>query len=131
MNAATAVLGSGRLGAAVFLGGMVGALARYGLGVWVAPVAQIPVATLVANLLGSAVLGALAGAAERRARRGVAWAMLGVGFCGALTTFSTFALEAFELLDRQGPVVSILYAAASILAGLFLASVARRRSLAW
>lgn len=131
MNAAAAVPGPGRLAAAVFLGGSVGALGRYGLGVWIAAVAEIPIATPAANLLGSALLGALAGIAERRARRGVGWAMLGVGFCGALTTFSTFALEAFDLLDRHGPVISVLYAGGSVAAGLSLASLARRRSLSW
>ena len=131
VNAPAPVPGPGRLAAAVFLGGSVGALARYGLAVWVAPVADIPIATLTANLVGSALLGVLAGVAERRARRGVGWEMLGVGFCGAFTTFSTFALEAFDLLDRHGPMISVLYAGGSVAAGLSLAALARRRSLSW
>ena len=130
MNPATADLGPGRTAAAVFLGGSIGALCRYGLGIWIAPVAEVPVATAAANLAGSALLGVLAGLCERRARRGWGWALLGVGFCGALTTFSTFAREALDLLDRQGPLIAAFYAAGSILAGLFLAASARRRSLA-
>ena len=124
-------MGSGRAAVAVFLGGTVGALARYGLGLWIAPIGEVPLATLAANLAGSAVLGVLAGQAERRRRRGWGWAMLGVGFAGALTTFSTFALEALELLDGPGPLVAVLYAGGSIVAGLVIASQARRRSLAW
>lgn len=121
----------GHTAAAVFLGGSAGALARYGLGVWIVPVGEIPVATLVANLVGSALLGVLAGVVERRARRGLAWAMLGVGFSGALTTFSTFALEALHLLEGSGAPAAALYAGASILAGLLIAASARRVSLAW
>lgn len=108
-----------------------GALARYGLGIWIVPVDDIPLATVVANLVGSAILGVLAGLAERRSRKGLGWAMLGVGFAGALTTFSTFALEAVSLLERQGPLIAALYAGGSVLAGLFIAASARRRSLAW
>ena len=108
-----------------------GALARYGLGVWMVPVGEVPVATLAANLAGSAVLGVLAGQAEKRGRKGWGWSMLGVGFAGAFTTFSTFALEALELLDGPGPLMAVLYAGGSVLAGLVIASGARRSSLAW
>lgn len=116
---------------AVFCGGSLGALARYGLGEWLAPVGDVPFATVVANLLGSAILGILAGRSERRARRGTGWALLAVGFAGALTTFSTFALETLDIHDRQGLLVAILYAGGSVLAGLLVAHAARRRSLAW
>lgn len=131
MNAASAQLGPGPTAFAVFLGGSMGALARYGLGLWIAPVPGIPIATVVANLVGSAVLGAITGMSERRAPRGVAWAFLGVGFAGALTTFSTFALEALHLLDRHGLLIVVLYAGGSVAAGLFIAAAARQRSLAW
>lgn len=108
-----------------------GALARYGLGMWIAADSVIPLATPIANLAGSALLGFLAGVSERRARKGPMHALLGVGLAGALTTFSTFALEALRLLDRQGLPLAVVYAGGSVLAGLFIAAAARKRGLAW
>ena len=53
--------------------------------------------TLTVNVLGSAVLGAILGLGL-----GDSWlALLGVGFCGAYTTFSTFALELWDALREQ------------------------------
>ena len=82
----------------VALGGAAGAAARYGAS------RALPGrrATLLVNLLGSLLLGLLVPAAPAPA------ALLGVGFCGALTTFSTYALE---VLDGGG----WRYAAASTL----------------
>ncbi len=131
MNADRAAPGLVRTAIAVFLGGSIGALVRYGLGIWIAPISEVPIATVIANLLGSALLGTLAGLTERRAARGPGYALLGVGLAGALTTFSTFALEALQLLDRSGPLVAALYAGGSVLAGLLIAAAARQRSRAW
>ena len=116
---------------AVFLGGSVGALARYGLGLWIGELGGIPLATLIANLSGSALLGFLAGLAEARSSRGVGWALGGVGFSGAFTTFSTFALEAVHLGDEHGLLAAVAYVTASVLGGLFLASAARRGGRRW
>lgn len=53
-------------------------------------------ATLLVNLAGSLLLGLLAATAP------APYALLGVGFCGALTTFSTFAVEVLEGGDSGG-----------------------------
>ncbi|MCY3563338.1 MAG: CrcB family protein [Acidimicrobiia bacterium] len=123
--------GSPATAIAVFCGGSLGALARYGLGEWLDPVGQVLTATVVANLLGSAILGVLAGMTARRGERGVAWSLLGVGFSGALTTFSTLAVEAITIFDEGGPAAAAVYVGGSVLAGLWVATTARRRSLAW
>ena len=54
-----------------------------------------PAGTLVVNVLGSFALGLLVGGGA-----GAAWlALLGIGFCGAFTTFSTLALEVWDAVD--------------------------------
>lgn len=127
----TPIPGSPATAIAVFCGGSLGALARYGLGEWLPPTGRVLTAALAANLLGSAILGVLAGVAARRGERGVTWFLIGVGFSGALTTFSTFAMEAITIFNEGGPSAAAVYVTGSVLAGLWVASAARRRSLAW
>ena len=57
-----------------------------------------PLGTLLVNLVGSLVLGALVGAGVD----GSALALLGTGFCGALTTYSAFAVQSVALGARAG-----------------------------
>ncbi len=109
-----------RVLAAVFAGGIVGALARTGVvealphdpGHW-------PWATLLVNVAGAFVLGLVA---ARRYRR----ALLGQGFCGALTTFSAFQLELLQMLDAGRAGLALACAAASLAAGLAAAELGRR-----
>jgi CrcB protein len=108
--------------AAVFCGGIVGALARFGLlealphapGEW-------PWATFVVNLAGAFALGYFTTRLQERLplsayRR----PFLGTGLCGALTTFSTMQLELLDMLDAHRAGLAALYAVASIGCG-FLA----------
>jgi fluoride exporter len=84
----------------VAAGGGLGALARYLLdhGVRSAfPASRFPLGTLLVNLWGSFVLGWLSG---RYAGDPDAMLLIGTGFCGAFTTFSTFSYETV-LLVRQ------------------------------
>ena len=112
----------------VAVGGAVGTLARYGLArAWSTPADGWPWATLIANLAGSLVLGLLLAALAVRGddtggRRRLRL-LLGTGFCGGLTTYSTFAVECAELL-RDGRVArALVYAAVSVGLGLLLAAV--------
>ena len=86
----------------VGIGGAIGSNLRYGLSTWLGHLAttpyQFPIATTLINVLGSLILGCLAGSASDRTQ--AIYLLLGVGFCGGFTTFSTFSLELVEQLQR-------------------------------
>lgn len=104
----------------VLLGGAVGAPARYLADRWVSALLPglFPWGTFSVNVGGSFVLGLLAAAAP-------AWllAVGGAGFCGALTTFSTFSFETVELLEHGRPLSAVANVAASVVAGLAAAAL--------
>src|SRR6516162_8064819 len=91
-------------------GGGVGANARYWFGRLVAQMqgpVEFPWATLAINVSGSAILGVLAGHylghPDPDPVRRNWYLLLGAGFCGGFTTFSTFSLETLELLRDGKP----------------------------
>ena len=106
---------------AVAVGGALGALARYGVGIALAG-GTFPWATLAINVTGSFLLGAaLGGPGDGRWDATLTTAVT-VGFLGAFTTFSTFAHETVVML-RDGRVHAALgYVAASIVVGLAAAA---------
>ena len=86
--------------AAVLVAGAIGAMLRYALSraLPVRP-GHLPGGILIVNVVGSAVAGALIGLAERAAIDGDLRLVLVTGFCGGLTTFSTWSVETIELAD--------------------------------
>jgi fluoride exporter len=123
----------GRLQAAIFAGGVAGALARAGLAKalpwdghgW-------PWATFLVNLTGTLLLGYFATRLQERLppstyRR----PLLGTGFCGALTTFATVQLELFEMLEAGHLGLAAGYVAATLAGGfacVHLATATVRRT---
>lgn len=115
---------------AVVVGAMVGAPARYltDLAVQSRHESRLPWGTVAVNLVGSLVLGVTAGALTGEAADHWVLLLVGTGFCGALTTFSTFSFETVRLLQRAEPrtaavnvVVSVVGALAACAAGFQLA----------
>ncbi|UNK19891.1 fluoride efflux transporter CrcB [Paenibacillus sp. N3/727] len=100
------------------LGGIAGAVSRYCVGVWLGKKAQgtFPWATLLVNLVGSIILGFLAGYADHLSE--AVYRMLGTGFCGAFTTFSTFGYEAVTLAGNKQYIQAFLYVLISVMLGL-------------
>jgi CrcB protein len=104
--------------AAVALGGAVGAGLRWGVFTLVPP-GRFPWPVLAANVVGSFVLGVVM--AEEWAhprRRLLLHDGAGIGFCGGLTTMSTFAVEVADLLRDGDATTAYAYVAASIAGGL-------------
>ncbi|HEX6342040.1 CrcB family protein [Umezawaea sp.] len=91
-----------RLLGAVACGGVLGALARYGLGV-VLP--HGPWTTLAVNVSGCFLIGVLAAVTDAPLPR----AFLGTGFLGGYTTFSTYVVDLQRFLDDGRPSVALLY----------------------
>lgn len=77
-----------------------------------------PWGTFTVNVVGSLILGVLAGGATAGAVPGSAIALLGTGLCGALTTYSTFGYETLHLTENGARFYAALNAAISVLAGL-------------
>ena len=102
----------------VAAGGVLGVLARYGIGRLTLHHEQLLWSTVGINIVGSFLLGLLV--AEnwfgRDLREGI-----GVGFLGGFTTFSTFSMQAVLEVDAGEPARAAAYVAASVLGGLVAA----------
>ena len=112
-----------RLVAVVALGGMVGTTARWALTSAVGTTSSgFPTATLIENVVGSFLLGALLEALLRRGDetpgRRVLRLGLGTGMLGGFTTFSSLAIELQRLLAAGQVTTAVVYALLSLLLGL-------------
>jgi CrcB protein len=102
----------------VALGGALGALARWGLAAVLPSPGVWPVATLLVNLTGCFVLGALlAGLATRSPEPSWARPFLGAGVLGGYTTYSTFAVEVVRLTDGGALPLAAGYMLLSLVGG--------------
>jgi len=120
----------------VAAGGALGAVARYGVGVWAQrlfPTAQWPWATAAVNVVGGLLMGLLAGwLAFRGGVHGESLRLFAaVGVLGGFTTFSAFSLEAALMIERRQLAMAGGYVAASVvlsIAALFIGLMVARRA---
>lgn len=104
--------------AAVFAGGCLGGWARYGItSTWPAG-ARFPWATFTVNVTGAFALAVIVVTAANLVRSRYVRPLLGTGFCGAFTTFSSVVVTADQLFAHRHPVTAVSYVLASIVAGL-------------
>lgn len=112
----------------VAAGGAIGAVIRYLVSLWVGAGLfgmSGPLATLTVNIVGCGLMGLLAGAVAGGMLLPEAWrGFVAIGLLGALTTFSSFALDAGNLMQRQGIYMAGIYVAASVLISLLVFAVA-------
>jgi len=106
--------------AAVYFGGVLGALVRVGL-------AQAtphgpdgwPWGTFAVNMIGALLLGYFFARLRDHPEGRLAHPFLTTGICGTLTTFSTLQLELFEMVNGGHIAIAVAYIATTLIAGLF------------
>lgn len=106
---------------AVFLGGGIGAVLRYLTGVFAVRYLSVnlPVATFAVNIIGCFILGLLFAFFIDKPEINIPLKLaLTAGFCGGLTTFSTFSLELFEMLKNAQYMQVFVYLILSLIIGL-------------
>ena len=117
--------GQGATVAAVSLGGALGALARWGIGLgWPTPHGGFPTAILVINVVGCLLMGVLVvHVVEVRDAHPLVRPFLGVGVLGGFTTFSTFAVDSQQLLLEGRVGAALGYLAATVLGSVGAAAL--------
>lgn len=114
-------------------GASAGALARWQLSLWLnGPGSWLPLGTLVANLAGGYLIGALVAVFQAHPGIDPVWRVaLITGFLGALTTFSTFSLETVSLLQNGRLPQALALSGLHLLGSLGLTWLGLRSMTAW
>lgn len=107
------------------IGGALGAICRYSLGLAVMRSygGSFPRGTWIINITGSFLLGLLFNLHTQGLIQDWALSLLGVGFCGAYTTFSTFGNETVQLIVSNKLKLAAVYVGASVLLSILSAWV--------
>lgn len=110
-------------------GGAVGAVLRYGISL-IPCKSAFPILTLITNLLGALAIGFIVGLGEKKGLGDNAMLFLKTGLCGGFTTFSTFSLEAYNLMKSGDSGMAVVYALLSVtlcVLGVFLGMAAAKK----
>ncbi|MGM8227220.1 fluoride efflux transporter CrcB [Cellvibrio sp. ARAG 10.3] len=103
---------------AVAVGGALGAMARYGVVSYLAPLTghRFPLGTLCVNISGSFLIGVCYVVLDEKLAASPEWRLLTMtGFLGAFTTFSTFSLDALALWENGLPMTAVTYVLATVI----------------
>lgn len=115
----------------VGLGGAIGAMLRYGVGLWSAGIGNwtdklpsgLPYGTLIVNLLGSLLIGIVWGLVTKSSISKGLELFIMIGILGGFTTFSSFSLDNIKLLELGKYGLAISYILLSCVGGILLAYV--------
>ena len=110
----------------IALGGGIGSILRYLANVSVGKIwpFKLYYATLLVNIIGCLLIGFLIGYLQKNNSDNESLKLLLItGFCGGFTTFSTFGLENFNLLQSQNYITSLIYITSSIIIGIAFVGV--------
>lgn len=104
----------------IFLGGGTGSALRYLISGYLnSSESQLYFGTFLVNIVGCLLLGFLVGLSiKENSISTEAMLLLGVGFCGGFTTFSTFGMEMFSQLQEENYALFFKYTAGSLIVGL-------------
>lgn len=105
----------------VGLGGALGSMLRYGAYL-LFPLKDFPLATLLVNIIGSFVIGAVIAFSIKDETFLNNWKLfLATGICGGFTTFSAFSAENISLLQNQKYLLAVVYIITSVVTGIIAA----------
>ena len=101
----------------VMLAGGAGAVARFVLGGLISSRfrSELPFGTILVNVSGSLLMGLLAGAVIFHSAPAALQTVLGTGFLGGFTTFSTASVDTVRLLQARRPILALINAAGTLI----------------
>ncbi|MCU9595005.1 fluoride efflux transporter CrcB [Caldibacillus thermolactis] len=106
----------------VMIGGFFGAICRFALSEWIHTNNEFPLATLLINESGCFLLGwFLTFVSQLRKIRPEFTLLVGTGFIGSFTTFSTFSMETLSLIQSGFIFMAFFYVLTSTVLGILLA----------
>lgn len=114
----------------VMAGGFFGAICRFVLSEWIHTNNEFPLATFLINLIGCFTLGWFLTLASQKGKvRPEYILMIGTGFIGSFTTFSTFSMETVNLIQQGLLFTGILYVSATTVLGILLTYLGHKLAL--